>query len=99
VAVPLATYTPWNPRRPAIGFPDVTVGLVGGWIPFAATPAARAAAGDPRPSVAERHRSREEYLGRYAEAAAALARDGYLLPEDLVPLLRLAGTRWAAVAR
>ena len=97
VAVPLATYTPWNPRRAEIGFPEVTVGLVGGWIPFAATPAARAAARDPRPSVAERYRSRDEYLGRYAEAAAALARDGYLLPEDLVPLLGLAERRWAAV--
>lgn len=93
-AVPLATYTPWNPRRAAIGFPDVTVGLLGGWIPFAATAEQRQAANDPRPSVAERHRSRDEYLGRYARAAAALVRDRYLLPQDVVPLLRLGETRW-----
>jgi hypothetical protein len=97
VAVPLATYTPWNPRRPAAGFPDVTVGLLGGWIPFAATRAERLRTGDPRQSVEERHASRAEWLGRYAEHAAALAREGYLLPQDVVPLLRLAETRWDAV--
>lgn len=97
VAVPLATYTPWNPRRAELGFGHLTVGLTGGWIPFAATRADRERTGDPRPSVAERYAGRADYLARYAAAADALVRDGYLLAADVPALLRLAAERWDAV--
>ncbi len=39
----------------------------------------------------ERYSSLDEYLGRYARAAMALAAQGYLLDEDLPGLLRQAG--------
>jgi hypothetical protein len=54
--------------------------------------AARAAAGDPRLSIAERYASREQYLERVRQAAEALAREGYLLADD-VPLSVAAGAR------
>jgi hypothetical protein len=55
--------------------------------------AEREATGDPRLSVAERYASREVYLDRVRQAAEALARDGYLLDDD-VPLSVAAAGRW-----
>ena len=41
----------------------------------------RAAAGDPRPSIAERYPSRAHYLGLIAQQATELADAGYVLDE------------------
>ena len=54
--------------------------------------AEREATGDPRLSVAERYASREQYLDRVRQAAEALAREGYLLGDD-IPLSVAAGAR------
>jgi len=43
----------------------------------------RLAAGDPRPAIAERYASREDYLARVRKAAEALVTAGYLLDEDV----------------
>lgn len=83
VAVPVATYTGWNLRNPAIGAPDALLGLAGGYVPFARTKAGRQASGDPRPSVEERYESFESYRARVLRAAEALVAEGYLLPEHL----------------
>ena len=48
VAVPLATFTGWNLRNPAIGAPDALLRLTGGRIPFPAH--GRGAAGERRPA-------------------------------------------------
>lgn len=48
VAVPLATVTGWNFRKPAIGAPDQLFPLLGSYIPFAVTSAQAPANGDPR---------------------------------------------------
>ena len=50
-AVPVATYTGWNFRSPAVGAPKELVSLMGSSIPFAATDEARRP-GDPRRSLA-----------------------------------------------
>ncbi|RPH37477.1 MAG: hypothetical protein EHM91_14990, partial [Planctomycetota bacterium] len=68
IAAPLATETGWNWRHPKTGAPDALVGVVGSCLPFARTRAERERDGDPRPSVEERYRSRDEYLGRVAAA-------------------------------
>ena len=75
IAVPLATQTGWNPRDPKTGAPDALAGVVGSYIPFARTKAAREASGDPRLSIEERYADRAAYLGRVTEAALALQRD------------------------
>jgi Alpha/beta hydrolase domain len=92
LAVPLAAHTGWNLRHPDIGGAEQLLVFAGATIPFARTRAEREATGDPRPSIAERYGSREAYLERVREAAAALAREGYLLAED-VPLSVAAGAR------
>ena len=56
------------------------------------------AAGDPRPAIAERYRSREDYLARVAAAARTLASEGYLLEEDIETSLAFAARMWDAWA-
>ena len=83
VVVPVATYTGWNLRNPAIGAPDAPLGLAGGYIPFPRTKADREASGDPRPSVEERYGRFGEYRAQIMRAAEALVAEGYLLAEHL----------------
>src|SRR6185369_2285732 len=96
VAVPLATYTGWNFRKPAIGAPDELVSLLGSSILFPATRAARAATKDPRRSIEERYRSQDEYLARVEQAADALVKAGYLLVDDEPRMLQRASDQWDA---
>ncbi len=97
VAVPLATYTGWNLFDAASGPPDELASMVGSFLPFPKDAAAREASGDPRRSVAERYASREDYLGRFTEAALDLIESGYLLGEDLPALTRHALALWDQV--
>ena len=83
VVAPVATFTGWNLRNPAIGAPDAPLGLAGGYLAFPPTKADREAAGDPRLSVQERYGSFEEYRARIMRAAEALVAEGYLLAEHL----------------
>ena len=94
VAVPLATYTGWNNFRAESGPVDVLSSMQGSYIPFPRTRAEREQRGDPRRSIADRYRSRAEYLGRVSEAALALVENGYLLAGDLSPILTQAGRHW-----
>jgi len=98
IAVPLATHAGWNYRDASIGAPDRLAGEIGSYIPFARTKADRDRAGDPRLSIAERYRSRDEYVGKFAAAALDLVKQGYLLDEDVVDLLKHAVEHydWAA---
>lgn len=94
VAVPLATYTGWNFRNPAIGGASRLVGNTGSYIPFARTQAERATRRDPRPSIEERYASRGVYLAKIRDAAAALVRDRYLLAEDVDAVISRASGHW-----
>ena len=102
VAVPLASQTGWNWRHPRAGAPDALVPYVGSYLPFAWTKAGREATGDPRLSVEERYRSREDHLGRVALAAISLVRLRLLLAEDVPFVVERAAAHWdwrAAQAR
>jgi len=89
--VPLATYTGWNLRHPAIGGAGQILAsggasggtLIGATIPFPATREARQAAADPRRAIAERYTSRDDYLERVRQATQTLVHEGYLLAEDV----------------
>ena len=94
VTVPLATHTGWNLRHPDVGGPDQMLYFAGATLPFPRTRADREAAGDPRPSIAERYRSREDYLARVREVAKALAAERYLLEEDVDRSLMFAARMW-----
>ena len=101
IAVPLATQAGWNYRDASIGAPDRLAGEIGSYIPFARTRADRDRAGDPRLSIEERYRNRDEYVGKFAAAALDLVDRGYLLPDDVADLLKHAVEHydWAIVGR
>ena len=83
IEVPLATHTGWNYRRANIGAADRLASEIGSYIPLPRTRADRIKTGDMRPSIAERYKNADEYIGRILNAATALVKDGFLLPEDL----------------
>jgi hypothetical protein len=99
VAVPLATYTGWNPRHPETGAPEQLIAMQGSTFPFPATAEERAATGDPRAAIAERYRDREDYLSRVRAAAEQLVADRYLLAEDLELVVGTAAEKYDAWAR
>jgi hypothetical protein len=94
LAAPLATYTGWNFANPERGNPDELVALAGSYIPFAASEEARIAANDPRPSIAARYASKDEYLRLVRSAAGALAGERYLLARDVDAIVMRAGEHW-----
>ncbi len=98
ITVPLATYTGWNLRDPSIGAPRERVSFEGSFLPFARTKAEREQSGDPRPSIAERYSSREEYLQKFDAAVDALVRERWILPEDKPALEKRGAEEWSVLA-
>jgi Alpha/beta hydrolase domain len=94
IAVPLATQAGWNYRDASIGAADRLAGEIGSYIPFARTKADRDRSADPRLSIEERYRNRDEYVGRFAAAATDLVDRGYLLAEDVADLLKHAAEHY-----
>ncbi|MGH9742818.1 MAG: alpha/beta hydrolase domain-containing protein [Candidatus Acidiferrum sp.] len=95
---PLATYTGWNLRDPSIGASDLRLSFFGSFIPFSKTAADRQKSRDPRLSIAERYASRDEYMGKFMEAAMKLIHERFLLPEDLPAMLRRGELEWNEVS-
>jgi hypothetical protein len=92
--VALGTMTGWQFRSERIGAPDTLMVNAGGYLPFAATRAERAKAGDPRASIEERYTGRADYLARVEQIARQLARERYVLPRDVPAMLDAAGKHW-----
>ena len=92
--VPLATYTGWNLRAPAVGAPEELFSFVGSTLPFAKTKAEREKTGDPRPSIAERYHGRDDYLERVRSSIQDLAAGKYLLENDAAAIAEMAGLQW-----
>jgi len=99
LAVPLATYTGWNVLDPKMGLKgSLLVGLQGGFIPLARTRSQREKDGDPRPSIAERYGSKEQYLQLIQKSASDLAKTGYLLATDVPEIVAFAEKEWSYLA-
>jgi hypothetical protein len=79
---------------PRYGPEHELVSLQGSYVPLAATAAERAAAGDPRSSIAERYTSRAHYLGLVTEHALGLIESGYLRSDDLSRIVQDAAEHW-----
>ncbi len=94
ITVPLATYVGWNLRDPSIGAPDQRVAFEASYLPFPKTAADRLRTHDPRASIAERYRDRDDYLARYTKALDDLVQQRWILPEDKAALLRRAEKEW-----
>ena len=99
VAVPLGTHTGWNIAVPQLTGLRYLAGLVGSFVPFALTREARLQVRDPRPSIAERYKTREDYLDQVLRASQALVRQRLLLPDDVPQVSRHAETMWNALVR
>jgi hypothetical protein len=99
ITVPLATFTGWNFRKPAIGAPHQLFPLMGSYIAFPPTKSDRERVKDPRLSIEERYPSRDRYLAMVQEAVAALVKDRYLLPEDQPRLIEHAGEHYDLATR
>jgi Alpha/beta hydrolase domain len=94
LAVPLATYTGWGLRSGV--WANDGCEASGQYIPFAATTAARYAAGDPRPSVQERYPSYGLYRTQVILAVDNLVRNRFLIcddTQDMVTRLLQAGLK------
>ncbi len=83
VAVPLATYTGWNP---SLEDARVWVRALGSTIPFS------------RETIAQRYPSRDVFLQRVREAADSLVRERYLLAEDVEAIAATSLARWEAAS-
>jgi hypothetical protein len=94
LAVPLATTTGWNFRVDRVGNPTTLYALLGSYVPFARTKIEREARRDPRLSIEERYRDREDYLQRIRAAAAGLVTDRFLLEEDVDDVVQRATRHW-----
>jgi len=92
--VPLATFTGWNLYNDRSGPTNVMSTTTGSFIPFARTRVDRERTGDPRASIEERYKNKEDYLDRLTKSANELASQGYLIKEDIPRIVQQAGTRW-----
>jgi hypothetical protein len=92
LVAPIGTYGGWNPMPPGQGYPD-NADMLGHFVPFAATRAERLAAGDPRPSLAERYGTQAGYVAAVEAAARALEAEGLLLAEDRERIVAAARAR------
>ncbi len=82
LAAPLARFTGWNLRAPAIGFPEYRASFIGAVFPF------------PKTKIARRYRDRDEYLGRFTAATMQLVEDRFLVAEEVHRLLRQGLELW-----
>lgn len=87
IAVPLGTYTGWNVYKAQ---PDELADRDGSFVAFARDKAEREAAGDPRPSLAERYGGKAGYVEQVRRAAAALVAARLLLQDDAERLVAAA---------
>ena len=79
---PLGTYQGWNPRADEFGSPNHLTRFDGSFWAFALTEVEREKNGDPRPSVAARFGTKEDWVAGVTAAARRLVADRILLPED-----------------
>jgi hypothetical protein len=92
--VPLGSYSGWNLRDAKIGSEGTLYNMVGSFLPFAKTKAEREKAGDPRPSIEERYKGKDDYLSRVETAAKQLVGQRLLLESDIPGIKDQAGKRW-----
>jgi Alpha/beta hydrolase domain len=97
ISVPLATYTGWNLFNAESGPTSLLSSMQGSYIPLPRTRADRERTKDPRASIEERYQSRERYLGLVTAAAQELAKQRYLLEDDVDDIVKRADEHWSLV--
>jgi hypothetical protein len=97
VMVPLGTRVSFNTRDAAAGFPSATARWDGSFVPFPRNEAERQAIGDPRPSLAQRYASRDDYEAKLRTAAQRVAAAGFLRTEEINDLVSEGGALYDRV--
>jgi hypothetical protein len=97
VSVPLATYTGWNLFNAESGPTTLLSSMQGSYIPLPRTRPDRERSKDPRLSIEERYASRDRYLTLVSAAAKELVKEGYLLEDDIAPVVKRADEHWGYV--
>ncbi|MEM9359486.1 MAG: alpha/beta hydrolase domain-containing protein [Pseudomonadota bacterium] len=97
IMVPVATHTGFNVRHPKSGGDGQILEYVGLTHPFAKTEAERESKGDPRPSLEARYPTREDYIAKVTAAAQDLARERYIMDEDIELCVAIAAERYDGV--
>ena len=98
VVVPVGSNAGWNPRDPSIGSPDQIVPMSGLTLFFAADEQQRKRSADPRPSIAQRYTSPDDYEAQVRQVAKQLSNERYLLEQDIDAVVAAALERYAAAA-
>jgi hypothetical protein len=98
VAVPVATYTGWNPRASVTGGAGQIMPMQGSTLPFPATRQEREQRADPRLSIEERYRDRDDYRAKALAVAQKLAEQRYILESDIDLAVEIALERYDAFA-
>ncbi len=93
LTAPLGTHTGWALRVAGHAAGDLFT-VQGSFLPFPATEAARAASGDPRPSIESRYPSHAAWAARVIAAAEQLVTERLLLREDADRLIAAARESW-----
>jgi hypothetical protein len=99
VTVPLATTTGWNFRADRIGNPTTIYSLLGSYVPLARTKTERETRHDPRLSIEERYKGRDDYLQRIRTAAGALVKERFILEQDVEDVVQRATRHWDYATR
>jgi len=94
IQAPLGTYMGWNLRDPKIGAPDELFSMVGSYLQFPGTRVERQKTGDPRKSIEELYRNRDDYLQKITASALSLAKGGYVLERDIPKIVEKAAAQW-----
>jgi len=97
LAVPLGTYTGWNYELPRLESLDFLAGLIGSFQPFPVTKEQRLAAHDPRASIEERYKGREDYLAQVHASALKLVGRKLLRSEDVPGVEQESAVYWDAL--
>jgi hypothetical protein len=97
VTVPVGTHTGWVPRHPDTGGAGQSLDMMGTTLPFARNATERQAQGDPRPSIGERYRDRDDFLAQARAAAEQLAARRLIVQEDVDVAVELAARRYDAL--
>ena len=84
----------WNFRAERIGNPTTIYALLGSYVPLARTRAERDARRDPRPSIEERYKDRDDYLQKIRKAANTLVKERFILEQDVEDVVQRATTHW-----
>ena len=90
IAVPIGTYTGWNPLAQASKDES---SAMGSFIPFALTRAERVASSDPRLSLEERYGTHGRYVELVRQASERLVAERLILQEDAEAFVKLAEER------